>query len=228
MSFDLGVWYEPGPVTARHAADVYDRLAKGEDDVVAADKRNLAFHAELIARFPRLETLSDEDLGASPWSVSPDANDRRVILSMGWGRAADTARAVLELAERHQLVCFDPQTGRVHNLPRRGPGDRLEFPDGSVVENPGPERLRALLAAIDETNWFACLDRDEGRFAQVALGHLDQVPSGMFTFEYREGPGRHFGTEPISRAEAVNLVLAYAAGALEALRDRHTWHAVGS
>lgn len=225
MSFDLYLWREPSPITAARAAAVLDRLAEGDDEAVRPDARNLAFHADLLERFPALETLSDAGMEASPWNMSPDATDRRVILCMAWSTAAKTSAVVLDLARRHGLVCYDPQSSQIHNLPAEGPGLRLELADGSVFTDPDAATLRALLAAIDERNWYACLERDPERFAQVAMGHLDGVPEHLFTFEYREGPGSHHGTSPIRREEAVELVLAYAAGDMS-WKDRHTWHEI--
>src|SRR5438034_531305 len=109
MSYDFYLWRAPQPVTAEQAAAICRRLAEGHDDAVAPDDAVLTFHRDLIARFPPLNTLSDDELEASPWNMSPDATASRVILSVGHSRVPHVGPSVGDLAAEHRLVCFDPQ-----------------------------------------------------------------------------------------------------------------------
>ncbi|MEU7786818.1 hypothetical protein [Amycolatopsis sp. NPDC049159] len=117
MSYDLYLWAEPNPVTAERAGEICDRLADGDETSTAPAARNLEFAAELVTQYPRLEDLTDLD--DSPWNMSPDVTDRRVVLCMGLSRAAEAGPRILELADRHSLVCYDPSTRQVQPHHRR-------------------------------------------------------------------------------------------------------------
>lgn len=115
MSFDLYIWREQYPITAEHAAKICQQLADGRDGVVEPDARVLDFRKELADRFPDLEGLSDHELESSPWNMSPDATPSRVVLCMSWSSADEALAFILGLADRHGLICFDPQGGEVDN-----------------------------------------------------------------------------------------------------------------
>lgn len=103
VSYDLYLWAEPNPVTAEQAGDICTRLAEGDETSTTPTDRHLEFAAELVtAHYPRLEDLTDLD--DSPWNMSPDATDRRVVLCMGLSRAAEAGPRILELANRYSLV----------------------------------------------------------------------------------------------------------------------------
>lgn len=199
MSFDLWVWREDDPVTAGQALVKYRWLTAEEDwsgpePEMVPDDRVGAFHAEICRVHPPLEELVD---GESPWSMSPFlVPDNYVALCMGYSHAPKAALTIIETAERHGLVCFDPQAVHVHNPPeivdRDGP--HLVFCDGGAVNRPRSEDLPRLLSEVDEANWFACLEVRPGWYVQVGLGErAGGTPDGTYGVEYREGsPDRHF------------------------------------
>ncbi|WP_123821505.1 hypothetical protein [Kitasatospora cineracea] len=115
MSFDLYVWHEPTPITLDRALVVLESLNNGDDTVVQADPRNLTLMSELLVGFPDPDDPDDDEVDDLVWSVSPDANEHRLILSVGWSRADNFSRAVFALAQKHGLTCFDPQRDEVHN-----------------------------------------------------------------------------------------------------------------
>ncbi|MFE5113528.1 hypothetical protein [Streptomyces sp. NPDC056663] len=115
MSFDLYVWHEPMPITAERALFVCQSLAAGDDSVVQPDLRNLALMDDLLVGFPDPDDPDDDEIDDIAWSVSPDANEHRLILAVGWSRAENFSRAVFALAQKHGLTCFDPQRKEVHN-----------------------------------------------------------------------------------------------------------------
>jgi hypothetical protein len=224
MSFDLYVWREVQPITAERASRVHGQLAGGHTDLVEPDPRVDAFYRELIARFPPLEDLSDEELDSSPWSVSPgDAGRypgmplRYVGASIRWSRAQDVSAHMVHLAKRHGLVCFDPQAGRVHNPAEPAPagGARLTFCDGSAVEDPSPADLRPLLRRLSARNWYAVLERQSGWFLQVGVGpNAGGVPPGQFALEYQEGAiDRHYRAVVGSVDDVAAVFEAFATGA---------------
>lgn len=188
------------------------------------DDAVLAFHEELIARFPGLESLGVDDLDGSAWSMSPDATSSRVVLCMAWSRVAETMPFVLELAGRHGLVCFDPTAGVVHDPAVPSSGLRMEFCDGSVIVDPALKELGPLLGRLSPANWYAWLERGDGWFVQAGIGrNAGGVPDGKFALEYREGTAdRHYRVVVNDLAAAVGLFEDFAAGR-ESFKGGFAW-----
>lgn len=61
MSYDPYLWHSPQPVTAQQAMTICHQLTGSQDDGVVPNDAVLAFHQDLIARFPPLEGLSDSE-----------------------------------------------------------------------------------------------------------------------------------------------------------------------
>jgi hypothetical protein len=219
MSFDLAVWYEPAIVTAEEAARKYERILEREPGTVVADPRAAGFHRELIARYPNLSDLTVDEFEDSPWAMDPSVVVDAVILSMSWSMAEPALPYIRELAERHELVCYDPQSGAVYSPPSLR-GDSmvvLSSADGSRVENPGAAQIEAVLERLSPKNWFAILDRGD-HYVQVGFGERAATRSGWFALEHREGlPDRHFRVEIPDRARVVRAFTGFAAG-------DGTWH----
>jgi hypothetical protein len=73
-----------------------------------------AFYNDLTARYPEIDMLAEEDIDASPWASSLDRSGFHVIMFILEDRAEEVIPVVLELAERFGLICFDPQSKKVH------------------------------------------------------------------------------------------------------------------
>jgi hypothetical protein len=82
--------------------------------------------------------------------MSPTLELGHVITCIGWSRAQEMAAVIIELTERHGLVCFDPQSGHVFNSPETigSTGLRLEVCDGGVINSPDPADLRQQLQRL--------------------------------------------------------------------------------
>ncbi|WP_326949844.1 hypothetical protein OG439_14330 [Amycolatopsis sp. NBC_01307] len=225
MSFDLYIWRERHPITDERAAELCRQLGDGRDDVVDPDARVLAFRDELAGRFPDLESLSVDELESSPWAMSPDATPRRVILCMSWSRLDGAVSFVLELAGRHGLVCFDPQSQRVHNPQTAAAGGlRLQCCDGSRIDDPSRDDLHLHLRRLSAENWHATLERRPGWFVQVGIGqYAGNVPPGKFAVEYREGePDLHYRVLVGTLDEVMAVFDGFAVGD-EAWKTTHPW-----
>ncbi|WP_020577895.1 hypothetical protein [Actinopolymorpha alba] len=219
MSFDLYVWGLPQPVTVKLAEQICEQLAHDHAVVVAADPRVEAFYQAVTERFPALEGLTDEALDDSPWCMSPGLSPSHLIMNIRWSCAQEVARWIIPLAAEHGLVCFDPQSGRVHNPPRPDMNElRLEFYDGSMVDSPAPADLRRLLQALSERNWYASLEKEPDWFVQVGVGQqAGDVPEGHYAVEYREGaPDRHYRTLMASLDDVAAVFVGFAT-------DDQTW-----
>ena len=192
------------------------QLAQGQDDAVISHDAVSAFHQDLIARFPRLESLAADEIDDSPWNMSPAATTGRVILTIGLSQVAQVGPTIQELARQHGLVCFDPQSTVVHHPPlSRPPGSLLlESGNGSAIIDPSPEALREPLAQLSPANSHASLEREQGWFVQVGIGQrAGNVPEGKFAVEYREGsPDRHYRVPVDSLDDVVTVFEDFAAG----------------
>ena len=119
MTFDLAVWEGARPESDKAASVVFeqlmDRLEAGAFDAEPSP-RIRAYVEALLSRWPDIT----EDSGAdSPWADAPliaNASGEAIYFAMVWSRADEAAEFAALLAERHGLVCYDPQSERL--LPR--------------------------------------------------------------------------------------------------------------
>lgn len=214
MSFDLAVWFEPTAVTSSEAIRKHDGFASRAPDAGPADPRAVAFHRELIARYPGLSDLPDDQLERIPWHGDPEIVGEAVLMTMSWSTPDETVQFILELAERHEMVLFDPQDGTVYLPPtlRGEPELRLSVCDGARIENPDTAALEAAVGRLSPGNWFLVLDRGD-HYLQVGLGEQAKAPAGRYVLELRQGQrDRHFRAEVAERAEVVRAFTGFAAG----------------
>jgi hypothetical protein len=122
MSFDLGVWYPQARTGNEEAGKLYLRLCDGDSSGVMPHPAIKEFYAELTARYPELGTIPAEkieDHDHCPWSCKLDHSSGHVILSCVWPKATEVGRVVKDLARKHGLAIYDPQS------------DVVTYPDGS-------------------------------------------------------------------------------------------------
>lgn len=192
MSFDLGVWFEEVRPSRTAAEETYRRLCAGEAAAVAPTASIRGFHAALVAEFPAATDEWDE---SSPRSAGLDVGDGHVLISMAWGRAADVAPRLLELADQYGLVCFDPQAGVVHAPPslRTEGAPELRSCVGLPVHDPDPETVEQAVRRLSADNWFVILEGPAGRFVQVGVGAPAGAEAGGHAVEHRDGSfDRHY------------------------------------
>ncbi|MEU1879290.1 hypothetical protein ABZ470_18405 [Streptosporangium sp. NPDC020072] len=113
MSFDLGVWAIPQSISDAQAMRIYEELCEENAASVRDDPGVQRFAQALLEQFPALEDLADEQIEASPWSVSPWVTGSHVIISTVWSRSSEVTQFVLGLTGQYGLVCFDPQNAVV-------------------------------------------------------------------------------------------------------------------
>jgi hypothetical protein len=104
--------------------------------------------------------------------MSPSVSAERIILMMPFPQAPTLGPEVGQLARRHGLVCYDPQSRQVHHPDQATPDGtlRLEAFDGSRAFDPSSSGARAPT--------FAGLDS------------RPEPPEGRYALEYREGSAR--------------------------------------
>ena len=110
MSFDLAFWVESPAPSPAEAAVTYDRLADGEEGVIAPDGAVARFLADVLADYP---DLTEENMDVSPWASSIYSNTECVLVAISWSRAADLGPALRQIASRHGLITYDPQEEQV-------------------------------------------------------------------------------------------------------------------
>jgi hypothetical protein len=120
MPFDLAVFaVAPGSDEATIRAlihECYERMDHVEGDI---DERIMRFYEELCAVYPDHPPYDQN----SPWSSTPlsTAIDH-VIMHIRWSADNEVIHVVGRLAERHDLVLYDPQ------------GDTIYVPSSWVVQ----------------------------------------------------------------------------------------------
>jgi predicted nucleic acid-binding protein len=123
MSFDLGVWYPDKRISNEEAGKLYERLCDSDTRGVVANPAVDRFYAELTAKHPEIDKVPEakiNDLDCSPWSCKLDHSPGHVILSCVWPKATDVHKTVQNLARKHGLAIYDPQS------------DVISYPDGST------------------------------------------------------------------------------------------------
>lgn len=123
MSCDLGVWYPQRRIDNREAGELYARLCDGDTRGVMPHPAVDAFYAELTAKHPEIDTIPEEkidDHDFCPWSCKLDHSPGHVIMSCVWSKATYVSQLVQNLASKHGLAVYDPQS------------DEVTYPDGST------------------------------------------------------------------------------------------------
>jgi hypothetical protein len=123
MSCDFGVWYPEKRIANDEAGKLYIRLCDSDTSGVVSHPAIDAFHAELTARHPEIDTIPEEKIDNRdycPWSCKLDHSPGHVIMSCVWPKATYVHQLVQELASKHGLAVYDPQS------------DEVTYPDGST------------------------------------------------------------------------------------------------
>jgi len=149
MRVEIGVFFADSPLTEKDALQRY-RAHGGEpsaDLTIEPGPLITAFLTDLTGRYPRLGSLSEEDRATSPWSGDFDVSDRQVLITLGGSHCADAIDFIMELAERHGLVCFDPKTRSILTAP---PGILIESQSDTAI---GPLMFATLSLALVGLLW---------------------------------------------------------------------------
>ena len=116
MSCDFGVWYSETSLTKEEAAQIYLALCEQWPFLEGENAAVRDFYIELIKRWPELDTVPDEKLGNHdycPWSCQISHSGMAVVTASVWPMAGKVEAVMKELAIKHKLVFFDPQSDRV-------------------------------------------------------------------------------------------------------------------
>ena len=123
MSYDLAVWIRPVPADDAEALERYVELMEGMERDMDADPppapapELVRYADELLEWYPDITPDGDE---GSPWASGPlKANIVGSVFyfSMTYSAAEDAIPFIVDRAQVHQLVCFDPQTEKLLSRP---------------------------------------------------------------------------------------------------------------
>ena len=118
MSFHLGIWHTLTAISDDEAARLYGALSGGTKQPLGFDPQVYAFYFQLTDLYPEIDMVPDNEINdACPWACNIDLADGFVILGIRSERSDQVVPEVVALAHRHDLVCFDPQSGKVHLPP---------------------------------------------------------------------------------------------------------------
>lgn len=112
MSYDVYFW----KVAKGETYDVYEELANEEVESVEPSPDVLRFREQLLTRWPELaDRISPwaADLGwRQPWDRE-DLAPYFVGLTLSHSTTETTLRAIIDLANAHTLITYDPQITKI-------------------------------------------------------------------------------------------------------------------
>ncbi|GAA1673240.1 hypothetical protein GCM10009745_15180 [Kribbella yunnanensis] len=205
MSYDVAVWVGEVPADDEAAGAVFADLA--EEFLEGAE---LEPAAELAAFTEAVNVVRPGSPDES-WQVT--VSGPIAYFTLAYGEIDDAVGPIEQLADANGLVCFNPQTGRVHNMaPRRG----ITTAHGAVAV---------------PAHWMAFLGqelRDPNGFVTLQDGQADHYiqamnADGTLLLEYRDGsPEQHFQTTVRNHLEIADAIQQWLAGEREFV-SQHAW-----
>jgi hypothetical protein len=143
MNFYLGVWNSPTVISDDEAAARYLALSDEKSVEPEFDASVYNFYCGLVSLFPEVETVPEDELDSCPWACGIDIAADHVIMAIQIAQAQKIIGQIVSLAAKYELICFDPQAGKVYLPPRfetkRTPG--AAAPTCASASQPSPIQL---------------------------------------------------------------------------------------
>lgn len=128
---------------------------------------------------------------------------------------------LLEIAAKHDLVCYNPQWPGVTYPPRIAamPHLRLTTENWTLIDNPTPDQIARTLEALNVAdNSFAILEITDTTYLQAAL-----QAHGSYIVEYQEGSvDQHFQATVTDLTSLASMFSDYA-DSNEQWKSQRTW-----
>ena len=99
------------------AARQYSLLSDGKASPGKFDSQVYAFYFHLTELYPEIDMVPESELDNCPWACAIEMAGGHVIMAITPEEAERLVPDLLTLADQHDLVCFDPQAGKVHLPP---------------------------------------------------------------------------------------------------------------
>lgn len=119
MSFDLGIFYTERPHSDEDATNRYVAFCE-EDDLspyIEPSQKVSDFLIELTDKYPQIDDWPEEDIDDCPWSIAFDISEGHILMPMVFSKADEMYKVIASLAEKHGLVCIDPQSSKIAYAP---------------------------------------------------------------------------------------------------------------
>ncbi len=116
MSCDYGVWYSEAPLTTEEATTIYVALCEQWPFLQGENEAVRTFYRELTGHWPEIDTVPDEkidDHEYCPWSCEISHSGMAVVTACVWPMGGKVGTYMKDLATKHKLVFYDPQSERV-------------------------------------------------------------------------------------------------------------------
>jgi len=116
LSCDHAVWFPSRHLSNEEAGALYVRLCDGDTSGVAPNSAIDAFYEELTAKHPQIDDIAEDridDHDYCPWSIAFDRSPGHLIMCCVWSRADYVSGLLKELARKHGLALYDPQSERI-------------------------------------------------------------------------------------------------------------------
>jgi hypothetical protein len=117
MRFYLGVWNSPTAISDDEAAARYRVLNSEKPVAPEFDSHVYRFYLRLTSLYPEVEMVPEDDLDSCPWACGLDVTGDHVIMAIQPQQTEQVVPQILALAAQEELVCFDPQSGKVRLPP---------------------------------------------------------------------------------------------------------------
>jgi hypothetical protein len=118
VSFDLGVWHSDKALSVEEAGELYMKLCEQTWIPIEEHLAVESFYRELCRTYPEIDTFSADEVDDCPWSCAHDRSGFHVLIAMSYGdRTTAVAQFVVDLAKKHDLICYDPQGPDVYLPP---------------------------------------------------------------------------------------------------------------
>ena len=118
MDFYLAVWNSLMAISDDEAAARYLAMSEGKPAEPEFDASVYNFYCRLTSLYPEVEMLPDDELDACPWACGIDFGSDHVIMAIQPEKAPKIIGQIVTIAAQYELVCFDPQAGKVYLPPR--------------------------------------------------------------------------------------------------------------
>jgi hypothetical protein len=116
--FYLGVWKSATAISDEEGVAQYLALSDERSVASGFDEQVYAFYSILTLRYPEVEMVPEDELDACPWACGLDVGGGHVLMAIRPEMSEKVVPLVRVLAAQYELICFDPQAGKVHLPPR--------------------------------------------------------------------------------------------------------------
>ena len=167
-TFYMAVWNAGTCLSDKDAARRYASFSV-ERTVSRFDEGVYQFYSALTRYYPDTDMLSEEELDSSPWACAMEAAGDHIVIGVMPDWCAKVFPLILELANTHGLVCFDPQNVKVY------PPERLTSCVVDAAQVSKVDEWAHSLRAADQLIVKVAPRRTQGRLRAAIHGLLQLI-----------------------------------------------------